>query len=111
MLSLLIHKSAAHKITNSRASPLAAVVTHKVRMINGIFSMCRAKRCRRDLNGDTDPDIVPQCLYVEALLEFLDELVTLRKKFPEKRILMSKADVSDAFRNVRVDPDKGHNFC
>ena len=24
---------------------------------------------------------------------------------------MSKADVSDAFRNVRVDPDKAHKFC
>ena len=24
---------------------------------------------------------------------------------------MSKADVSDAFRNVRVDPDKAHNFA
>ena len=25
--------------------------------------------------------------------------------------MMSKADVSDAFRNVRVDPDKTVNFC
>ena len=24
---------------------------------------------------------------------------------------MSKADASDAFRNVRVDPDQAHNFC
>ena len=24
---------------------------------------------------------------------------------------MSKADVSDALRNVGVDPDKAHNFC
>ena len=48
------------------------------------------------LNGDTDPDTVPQCLCAEALPKFLDKLVTLRKKFPEKRILMSKADVSDA---------------
>ena len=24
---------------------------------------------------------------------------------------MSKADVSDALRNVRVDPDKVYNFC
>ena len=35
----------------------------------------------------------------------------LRKKFLNKRILMSKADVSDAFRNVQVDPDQAHNFC
>ena len=24
---------------------------------------------------------------------------------------MSKADVSDAFRNVRADPDQGRDFC
>ena len=24
---------------------------------------------------------------------------------------MSKADVSDAFRNVRIDPHQAHNFC
>ena len=24
---------------------------------------------------------------------------------------MSKADVSDASRNIRVDPDKAHNIC
>ena len=39
------------------------------------------------------------------------QLVTLRKKLPVKRILMSKADASDAFRNVRVDPDEARNFC
>ena len=61
------------------------------------------------LNGDTDLDTVLQCLCAEALPKFLDELVTLRKKCPEQRILMSKADVSDAFRNVRVDPDKAHS--
>ena len=25
--------------------------------------------------------------------------------------MVSKADASDAFRNVRVDPDQAHNFC
>ena len=33
------------------------------------------------------------------------------KEFSAKRILMSKSDVSDAFRNVRIDPDEAHNFC
>ena len=69
--------------------------------------MCRAERRKED----TDPDTVPQCLCAEALPKSLDEFLTLRKKFPEKRILMSKADVSDAFRNARVDPDKAHKFC
>ena len=43
----------------------------------------------------------------EALPKFLDILVTLRKKSPVKKILMSKPDVPDAFQNVRVDPDMG----
>ena len=60
---------------------------------------------------DTDPDTVPQCLCTETLLKFLDELVTLRKKFREKRVPMCTADVSDTVWNVRVDPDKAHNFC
>ena len=62
-------------------------------------------------NGDTGLDTVPQCLCAHALPKFLDELVTLRNKFPVERALMSKADVSDAFRNVRVDPDQADNFC
>ena len=47
----------------------------------------------------------------EALPKFLTELVSLRKTYPEQRVLIPKADVSDAFRNVRVDPDEAHNFC
>ena len=35
----------------------------------------------------------------------------LRTNFTEKGILMSKADVSDASRNVRVNPDKAYNVC
>ena len=34
-----------------------------------------------------------------------------QKKYPVKKILMSKANVADAFRNVRVDPDEAHNFA
>ena len=54
---------------------------------------------------------MPQCLCAEALPKFLEELVSQRKKYPTKRILMSKTDASDAFRNVRIDPDEAHNFC
>ena len=47
----------------------------------------------------------------EALPNFLTELISLRRKYPDQRILVSKTDVSDAFRNVRVDPDEANNFC
>ena len=55
--------------------------------------------------------LFPNCLCARALPKFLDDVVTLRKKFPVEKILTSKADVSDAFRNVRVDPDRAHNIC
>ena len=56
-------------------------------------------------------DTVPLCLSAEALPKLLMELVSLERKYPDQRILMSKADVSGAFQNVRVDPDKAHKFC
>ena len=74
-----------------------AVVTHKVRLIKDLSLDVQSREKKGGLNGDTDPDTVPQCLCAEALPCFLDELVTLRNKFPENRILMSKADVSNAF--------------
>jgi len=108
---LVIQKSSAHEIPILRVSPLAAVVTHKVRIINDLSFDVQSRGEKGGLNGDTDPDTVPQCLCAHALPKFLDELVTLRNKFPVEKILMSKADVSDAFRNVRVDPDQAPNFC
>ena len=86
-------------------------MTHKVRIINDLWFDVQSREKKGGLNGDTAPDTVPQCLCAEALPKFLDELVVLRKKFPEKRILMSNIGVSDAFRNVRVDLDEVHNFC
>ena len=38
-------------------------------------------------------------------------MTSLRVKYPGKRILMSNADVSDAFRNVRIAPDQSKKFC
>ena len=108
---LVIQKSAAHEIPNLQVSPLGAVVTHKVRIINDFSFETHSKRKKGGLNADTDPDTVPQCLCAEALPKFLTELVKLRRKYPDQRILMSKADVSGAFQNVRVDPDKAHKFC
>ena len=108
---LVILKSAARAIPNLSVSPLAAVVTHKVGIINDLSFDEQIREKKGGLNRDTEPDTVPQCLCALALPKFLAELVTLRKKFPEKIILMSKAGVSEPFRNVRVDPDEAHNFC
>ena len=63
------------------------------------------------LNGDSDSNIVPPGLCATALPNVFEELVSLRNTYLTERILMSKADVSDAFWNVRVDPDQAHNLC
>ena len=52
-----------------------------------------------------------QCLCAEVLPKILAELRSPRQKDPTQRMLLSKADVSDAFQNVRVDLDEAHNFC
>ena len=107
----MIQNSAAHEIPNLRVSPLGAFVAHKVRIINDFSFETQSKRREGGLNADTDPPPVPQCLCAEALPKFLTELVSLRRKCLDQRIQMSKADVSDAFQNVRVDLDEAHNFC
>ena len=55
--------------------------------------------------------LFPHACVPTRCLSSLDELVTLRKTFPVERILMSMADVADAFRIVRVDSDQAHNFA
>ena len=90
---------------------MAAAVTHKVRIIHDLSFDEQRRRKQGGLNGDIDPDSVPQCLCAHALPRFLDELVSLKKKLPVERILMSKADVAEAFRNVRFEPDQAHNSC
>ena len=81
---LEIQKSSAHEIPNLGLPPLAAVVTHKVRIISD-FSFAEESRDKKGgLNRDTYLDTVPQFLCAQALPKFLDELVTLRKVSLEK---------------------------
>ena len=97
-------------IPHLRVPPLAIGVTHKVRVINDLSFEVENRGKKRGANADTDPDAVPRYLCAEALPKSLTEIVRLGKKFPNERILMNKADASDAFRNVRVDSDQAHNF-
>lgn len=39
------------------------------------------------------------------------EMTALRVKFPDKRLIRSKADMSDAFRNVRTSSAHASKFC
>ena len=94
-------KSAAHETSNLTVSPFAAVVKHKVRIINDLSFDAQGRKKKGGFNKDTDPDTVPKCLGDLAPPKLLDELVSLRKKFTAKRILMSKADLSDSERSGR----------
>ena len=107
----MIDKSAAREIENIRFSPQVVVVTRKNRIISDRLFDVQSREKKGGLNRLIEPDTLPQFLRAEALSTFLDELVTLRKIFPEQRILTSKANVSDACPNVRLDPNKCHNFC
>ena len=89
---------------------MAAVVIHKMRVINDFSFDEKSREKKGGFSRNTDPDTEPQCLCALALPKFLAEPMALRKMFPEKRILMNKADVTDAFRNVRVDPDEARVF-
>lgn len=98
---------------NLRMLPLGAVVTHKVRTIDRDFFSVKAQNTKPNggLNADTDSNSETLRLCAEALPKLLAALLSLSNKYRTKRTLMSKAGVSDASQNVRVDSDEAHNFC
>jgi len=109
---LVFHKAAATDVDGLQVAPLGAVVTNKVRLIHDhSFETDTFRGNKGGINKDTLIEDVPKCLCGEALPKLLAELTGLRVKFPSKRILLSKADVSDAFRNVRVDAEQAKKFC
>ena len=59
----------------------------------------------------TQTEDVPKYLCADALPSLWNALTDLQIRFPHLRILLAKADVTDAFRNVRVSPHQGQNFC
>lgn len=101
---IVLGKAAAPEIEGLRVAPLGAVVTSKVRIINDFsFDPNTARGKKGGLNNDTVT--VPRCLCAEALSKLLIELLRLRVKFLDKIILMSKADATNAFRNVHISPE------
>ena len=56
--------------TEIRISPLAAVVTGKVRIIDDLSFDVKNGEKKVGENGDTDPDTIPQCLCTEALPKY-----------------------------------------
>ena len=89
----MTRKSVRREIPHSRVSPLGAVVTQKVRIINDFSFEVRNRAKKAGLSEDTDPDIIPHCLCATSVLKLREELVFLQQKCPAERILMGKADV------------------
>ena len=105
-------RKAAEKIVGLRVAPLGTVVTHKDRMINDYsFDPSTARGEKVGPNRDTVSEEVLPCLCGEALPALLNVLTDLLIRFLNRRILLAKADVTEAFRNVRVAPDQAQNFC
>ena len=59
----------------------------------------------------TRTEEVPKWLCGQALQTLLQALTDLPIRFPQRRFLLAKAHVTDAFRNVRVPPHRAQNFC
>ena len=109
---LVFDRESATLLKGLRVAPLGAVVTHKVRIINDYsFEAGAARGEKGGLNRDTQTEEVPKCLCGDALPALLKALTDLRIRFPHSRILLAKADVTDAFRNVRIAPHQAQNFC
>lgn len=109
---IILKKVNATEVRGIRVAPLGVVPGKKVRIINDYSFDPGTKTGKKGgLNKDTVMTEVPPCLCGEAMPSFLGEITSLRARWPDKRILMAKADVASAFRNVRISPDHAQKFC
>ena len=101
---LAFKKKAVAGLGDVKVVPLGVVVTSKVPIINELsFDPTTARGTKGGLNLDTVTQDIQKYLCSEALLKLLAKKINkLRIKYPLKIILVSEADVSDAFRNVRM---------
>ena len=92
---LAFKKKAVAGLGGVRVASLGAVVTSKVRIINDIlFDPTTVRGTQGGLNLDTVTQDIPRCLCGEALLKLSGKNIPVYIKL---RILVSKADVPDAF--------------
>ena len=100
--SIIFPRSEAHTIPNLRLSPLAVVVSpSKTRIIHDLtFS---SSQYARSVNADTDFAQAPPVELGRVLRNIIGRILFLRRRFgPRARIVLSKMDVTEAFRQVRV---------
>ena len=101
---------AAASIPGLRLSPLGVVVsTSKVRVIHDLtFSSFPSGP---GVNSDTDFDTAPPCKLGHVLRDVIWRILYLRRKFgTDARIVLSKMDVANAFRQVPVEFGRSPTF-
>ena len=105
-----VNRDSASSIKGLRVASLGAVVTHKVRIITVYsFDVHAARGEEGRLNKDTHTEEVPKRLRRQALP--ITGANRSPHKVASKTNLLSKADVTDVFRNVSVTPRQAQNFC
>lgn len=92
-----------------RIGPIGVVVSHKVRIINHFFNPDTHGKTKCGLSLDTVSEETLKCLCGEALPKLLNHIVL--SEIPDKRILLPKADVTNAFRNIRIAPEDAYYCC
>ena len=90
-----MNRANAAEVEGVRIAPLADVVINKVRIMNDFsFDPRTARRLQGGLDRDTLDRRGTSMLVRESSDQILGQITSLRVQYPDKRILMSKADVS-----------------
>ena len=95
-------KTEAELIPGLRLSPLGVVVPpEKIRIIHDLTFECSP--VSRSVNADTDSEVAPKVELGHVLRDIVWRILWLRRTYgPSARIVLSKIDVTDAFRQVAV---------
>lgn len=105
---LIFPRGSARKIRGLRVSPLGAVISpEELRVIHDLTFDLSEENRRGGVDARIPVDDSLPCLCPQALPTLLRELVKLRRRYPKRRILLSKRNSHDAFRNMRINPYNG----
>lgn len=96
-------RAMADRIPGLRLSPLRAVVSpSKVRIIHDLSFEFEGRA--PSVNAETDFESAPPVELGHVLRDFIWRILFPRAKWPRGRIVLSKMNVPEAFRQVRVSP-------
>lgn len=104
---MVFERNAAHKVPNFCVVPLGTVVTYKLYLpVQLLFYPGLASGTKEGLKGYGDRRSA-QRLCSEALPSFLAKTTGPRTKYPNERMLQSKAQVANTFPNtLELSPNR-----